>query len=203
MTKYFFSFLFFAFFLTSCVSAPVQVQEPQLPYSYAQLKLLDLEQMSDLIQQNMNKYKKTGEARYIEEALVVCLSRPNSDSMVEKLIESIRYNLETNELWEGSVSALVQKSINRLNDPSTAVSDQVGYLILLENLIAEFKPEFVKQYQSPQFESRIIEQIAKSEIEVSREADSESRLNLMAAQKSPAEIAESLVEDRTVSLKSQ
>jgi hypothetical protein len=206
MVKFFlisFVMSFNVILLSGCSSAPVQVKAPQLSYSYSTLKLLDLEQMTELIQQKIHKYTQTGNDEVLQEALMICLARPDSDSLVEKLIENIRYSVETNNQWESAVRKVVQRGIDSLHDPSTATEDQMGYLIALENLIAEFRPEFIKQYKSPGFETRIIEQISRADIEVSKQADSESRLNLMVGRKSPSEIADELMEERTVALKAR
>lgn len=184
-----------------CSSAPVKSQESELSYTYSKLKLLDLDQMSDLIQDRLNRYKKTGNEDLLEDALRICLARPDEDGMVEKLIENIRFSLDSNEQWEELVENTVQKSTDKLKDETTAVEDQVSYLILLENLVAQFRPEFLKQDESPQFESRIIERIAEADIVVSDAAANEQKLNLMNAVFSPSDVAREMLRKRDERLK--
>lgn len=178
----------------SCASSPVEKKtESRLIYSYTQLKLLDLEQMSDLIQDRLNRYKKTDQEQFLNEAFQICFVRPNQDGMVEKLVESIRYGLDSNEQWEQLVEANVKQAIEQLKSESTPVSDQVSYLFLLQNLLSEFKPDYEKQDESPQFESSIVEMLAQAAIPLRQEAINEARLNLMLIPNSPSVLAGELV----------
>lgn len=120
--------------------------------------------------------------------------------MVDKLIEIVRFNLDSDEQWEEVVDNVADKSIAQLKNETTPVPDQVTYLILLENLVAQFQPEFIKQYQGPLFETEIIEKIAQADIQVSDAARAERQLNLMTAQRSPSEIAQALVRTREQAL---
>ncbi len=184
----------------SCGSAPVQMDEPKLSYSYAKLKLLDLDQMMEIVQNRLKRYKKTGHKELIEEAIQISLSRPNDDALAEKLMDTIRFSLESVDLWERSLEEVMQKSIAQLKIPTTAAEDQLTYLILLENLVSEFRPQFIKQYQSPKFESTVIEQIAQAEVVVSQAAAAEGRLNIMREPVSPSTLAQFLIEERNQKL---
>lgn len=183
-------------FFLSCTTAPVQSTESEMTYNYAKLKLMDLDEMTDLLQNRVNRYKRTGNEELMTEALQICLSRPDEDGMVDKLIEIVRFNLDSDEQWAEVVDNVTDKSIAQLKNETTPVPDQVTYLILLENLVAQFQPEFIKQYQGPLFETEIIEKIAQADIQVSDAARAERQLNLMTAQRSPSEIAQALVRTR-------
>lgn len=185
--------LFTGFLLGGCSSAPVNETPSELIYNYANLKLMDLDQMTDLIQQRVKRYKKTGDDEAMAEALQLCLSRPDEDAMVGKLIENIRFNLESDEQWEELVDGLVEKSIARLKNETTPAVDQVSYLILLENLLAQFRPEFLKQAEGPSFEGDVIGKIAEARLQVSDVAASERRLNLMSTQRSPSDMARDIL----------
>lgn len=167
-----------------------------MTYNYAKLKLMDLDEMTDVIQNRVNRYKNTGNEELMAEALQICLSRPDEDGMVDKLIENVRFNLDSDEQWAEIVDGLVDKSIAQLKNETTPVTDQLTYLILLENLIAQFQPEFIKQYQSPSFETEMIEKIAQADIQISEAAAAERQLNLMTTQRSPSDIAKALVSAR-------
>lgn len=184
----------------SCSSAPLQMDEPKLSYSYSKLKLLDLDQMSEIIQDKIQRYKKTGNEQLINEAITISLSRPNDDAVAEKLLDTVRFSLESAELWEKSLDEVTQKSISALKVETTAAEDQVTYLILLENLVSEFKPQFIKQYQSPKYESQIIELIAGAGVVVSDAAIAEGRLSLMKEPLSPSTLAQSLLDERNQKL---
>lgn len=190
----FFSLLLLITVFTSCASSPEQDKtENRLAYSYTQLKLLDLEQMSDLIEDRLSRYKKTDQTQFLNEAFQICFARPNQDGMVEKLVENIRYGLDSNEQWELLVESNVQNAVEQLKSEKTSVSDQVSYLVLLQNLLAEFKPDYERQDESPQFESAIVEMVAKADVPLRDEAVSDARLNLMLIPSSPSVLAQELV----------
>lgn len=182
--------------MTSCASAPQAETPSAMTYNYARLKLLDLDQMSDLIQKRVQGYKRTDNEELMQEALEICLSRPDEDSMVEKLIDTVRFNASSEAAWEQWVDGAVEKSIAQLKNETTPAVDQVTHLILLENLIAQFRPEFLKQWGAPLFESEVIEKISAAELVVSEAAMSERRLNLMETQRSPSRVAQDLIKER-------
>jgi hypothetical protein len=198
--NYFLSLMSLLTLLSSCSSAPMQTSESQLVYTYTKLKLLDLDQMGEIIQDKLRRFKKSGNEELIVEAISISLSRPNDDSVAEKLLDTIRYTIEAPDVWERSIDTVVQKSIAQLKSENVAVEDQVTYLVVLQNLISEFKSQFIKQYQSPKFETIIIEKIAGAEIEVSDLAIAESRLNMMKEQLSPSTLAQSLLTERDLKL---
>lgn len=191
--------LFFA-----CASKPpaIQMSDSQLDYAYTKLKLLDLDQMLEIIQDKLGKYKSSNDVQYLVEAVTICLSRPDGDGMIEKIIDTIRYSAESNVAWERAVDAATQRAISVLRVDTTASVDQVTYLIFLDNLISEMGPEFIKQYQGPKFEKKIITKIAEANIVVSNSASSESRLNLMIKLRSPSSRAQSLINERNLKYKS-
>ena len=199
---------FFLFFIVlnflGCTSIPpVQAAKPRLVYTYAKLQLLELDQMNELIQGKVDKYLETRNKELLMDALRICLSRPNGDSLVEKTFDSIRYRANSSDSWESAAEELTQWAISELKSETTASVDQVTYLIMLENLIVEFKREFILQYKSPKFETRIFERIAAANIVVSKAAYNESSLNLMSAVKSPSALAQALINEKNLKLKPQ
>lgn len=205
MTKYFLSiFLLFVsltlLFFACATTAPVPMAKSQLTYTYAKLKLLDLDQMSELIQEKLNLYKEKPSEQLLFDAIIICLSRPNEDGLVDKLIENIQDTADSDERWQRLIEAVVDQAVTVLSTPPEqeliASEDQLTYLILLENLIAEFRPEFIKQYQSPRLESKIIAKIAAAKIVVSPAAFDEGQLNLMRIQRSPSVVAQSLIDEK-------
>jgi hypothetical protein len=157
--------------------------------------------MIEIVQDKLRRFKKNGREELIIEALSISLSRTNEDAVAEKLLDTVRYTIESPDIWERSLDSVVQKSIDKLQDETMAPEDQVTYMIILENLVSEFKPEFVKQYKSPKFETNIIEKIARAKLEVSDSAQAESRLNLMKEQLSPSALAQSLITERDRKIK--
>ena len=74
---------------------------------------------------------------------------------------------------------------------------------MLENLISELRPEFVKQYKSPGFESRMIEKIANAGVELSGPARAERKLNLMKGSFSASQVAQKMLDKRDDFIKNE
>ena len=107
------------------------------------------------------------------------------------------------QITKSELDELVEKSIAGMKDDSVSASDQVTYGVILENIISQFKPDFIKQYKSPGFESRIIEKIANADVEFSRAAAAERKLSLMKGNLSPSLIARKLMDRREDFLKKE
>ena len=187
--------------LISCASSTVATGAKEIELSYSRLQLMDLDQMSDLMQQKVRQFKSTNSLEPLQEGLQACLSRPDEDGLLEKVISIIKNPLEDNDAWESTIEEIVTNSIRLLKSEGAQPSDQVTSAVVLENIIAEFKPSFFKQYLSPAFETRIIERIATAEIEFSKAALSERKLNLMRSTSTPSAIAQRLIEIKIADMK--
>ena len=188
-------------FLISCASSNVTTGTKEIEMSYSRVQLLDLDQMSELMQQKVKLFKSSNSLQPLQQGLEICLSRPDEDGLLDKVISIVKNPLDDNDAWESSIEELVNKSIGMLKNNGVHPTDQVTSAVILENIIAEFKPSFFKQYQSPGFETRIIERIASADIEFSKAAQSERKLNLMRSTSSPSAIAQRLIENKTDTVK--
>lgn len=197
MTKYVSVFILaFSFLLLqSCATKKIVKSESKLPYTYNQLKLYDIDEMVEITEDRMALYKETNDSEKLYEVMTLILARPNDDNILERLMLSIRYTLDSNKLWEDSVVVVVDRAVEALKDETTSAGDQISYLMMLQNLLVEFKPEFRKLDISPKFEQNVIEKVANAEIEVSAEARREANLNLFGQLNSPSQIAKQILED--------
>lgn len=204
MKKYFrFALVISLFVLSSCSSVSPKNDTSQLKYTYARLKIMDLDQMNDLMLESAREFKKSSDPKALQEGLLICLSRPDEDALVDKVIDTVKTPMEDNGLWESTVASLIDESVAVIKDSTRSSADQVTYSIVLENLISDLRPEFIKQYKSPGFESRMIEKIAATEVELNSQAKAERKLNLMKGGVSPAQIAKRLLEKREEALKAE
>lgn len=204
MTKLIFKLLavvHLALFVSGCASSETVKEKPQLAYPYSRLKVMDLDQMTDIMYQQAKAFKKTDDPKVLQDGLLICLSRPNEDGQIEKVLSIVRTPMEDNDVWESSVESLVDTAITTMKNKTSNAADQVTYGIVLENIVSEFKPVFVKQYKSPGFETKIIEKIAEADIELSQAAISERKLNLMRGNISPSLFAKKMIERRDEVLK--
>lgn len=186
---------------SNCSSSPVSSEASQINYGYNQLKLLDLDQMTSILMRKAKEAKDSGGYEPLYQGLIICFSRPNEDGMVEKVLPIVKGPLDEGNEYANALSQLVDHSISAMRNPELKASDDVTYGIILENLISELKPEFIKQYEKPGFESGLIEKIASANVQYSDRARSERKLNIMRGSLSPSIIAQNLLDKREAYLK--
>jgi hypothetical protein len=189
-------FAFLCFLGWGCASVVPKNDTSQLKYTYSRLKLMDLDQMSQLMLDQAREFKKTDDLNALKEGLLICLARPDEDSVVEKTISTIRTPLEDRNQWESAVNELIDKSVSVIRDTNQSSTDQVTYSLVLENLISELRPDFLKQYKSPGFETRMIEKIAAENTDLLPPANAERKLNLMKGSFSASHVAQKMLDKR-------
>lgn len=172
----------------SCTSHPVQSNQSKLQYSYARLKLMDIDDMADLVDARINAFKTSNDIGKAVDALTISLSRPNEDDTAGRLVAGINRTAESDEQWQDILKTTIGRAMTALTDSATSPEDQVTYLVLLQNWLAEVRPQVLRAGEAP-FEKALVQKIAEAEIVVSAEADRESSLNLMTRLRSPSVIA--------------
>ncbi|MBC7457519.1 MAG: hypothetical protein H7235_04530 [Bdellovibrionaceae bacterium] len=199
--------IIFALTLASCGGSTVRQDGPgldlskdfervQAPMTYKSLATLDLDQMNDLIQVKLNEYTKQNNLQALREAAMIVLARPDDDGTVEKILSSVRNPLEEEGQWQPTVEALVRQGVETLQNREASQTDQVTSGVILENIIAEFKPVYIKQYQTGGFETNIINFIADSNLAYSKNASKERGLYLMRNNLNPSQIAKKIAISR-------
>lgn len=159
--------------------------------------------MNDIMLEQAKEFKKTNDPQALKEGLLICLSRPDEDSVVEKVIGTVKTPLEDNDLWDSTVEGLINDSVLAIQDSGRSSLDQVTYSIVLENLISEMRPDFIKQYKSPGFETRMIEKIAAAHTELNAGAKAERKLNLMKGSFTASQVAQKLLDRKDEALKAE
>ena len=200
--------LSFLAILTSCDTTPVKseghqaakeqktFEQIEMKYSYKNLKLNDLDQMMDLMFEKTNEFKKTDQTQKLKEGALIAYSRPDEDRTLDKVISLVKNPLEDNGEWENTIEAMIQQCIARFNNEKEEVSAVATCGVILENIIADLRPLFIKQYRSGGFETEMIEDIAESKIQYSKLAKAERKLNLMRVNSSPSDIAQRLIDQK-------
>lgn len=197
--------------LSACSSSPSSstnssfnmVETIQIEQTYKSLKLLDLDQMTDLLYEKANDYKRNNRVQALREGVLIAFSRPNEEVILDKIISIVRNPLEDLDEWEGTVEQMVGQSVQTLKSDSSPGADQVTASVILENVLSEFKPMFIKQYQSGGFETSIIERIAASDVRFSKQAIQEKKLNQMKSGLTPSQLAQKLIEIKNKKLEEQ
>lgn len=162
-----------------------------LKMNYSQLAPKDLDQMNQLVLEKLKESKKNNTSiEPLKEAVKMVFSRPNEDGTVEKVLPLVKNPLSDQDEWESTVEALVDEAIGILNAPKdVSAKDQATYVIMLENMISEFKPELKKKG----FEFRMVEKIANADVSLTKEAKNEKKLGMMRSTNSPSELAQKVI----------
>jgi hypothetical protein len=124
----------------------------------------------------------------LEDATRIVLSRPDQDGTVSNMFSRLRREMTDLGALDEVLAGLTAESIRALNSSSTPVNHQATYVVILENLMGEIKPEV----GNPKFRS-LIEKIRDAHIEVSDQAASQEFLRSMTQPISPSTTAEKIL----------
>lgn len=200
-----------AFGFTACSGKPkntsdstfAMVETITIEHTYKTLKILDLDQMTDLLYEKANDYKRNNRVQALREGTMIAFARPNEEVILDKIISIVRSPLEDNDEWEGTIEQMVGQAVKTIQDGSAPATEQVTASVVLENVLSEFKPAFVKQYQGGGFETTVIERIAASDLKFSKQADQEKKLNQMKSGLTPSQLAQKLVDIKNKKLEEE
>lgn len=163
-----------------------------LLYNYHEMALKDLDQMNKLVSEKLKEAKRSGSGKNVplKEALQAIYSRPNDDGMIQKVSSGVVSELNEMSLLEKTYRDLTIEALNALKNPKNfKPAVQVTYAVFLENMMAEFKPYL----GTSSYKKDLVEQIAKSEVNLTKEATNERKLRMMRESRGPSEIAEDLL----------
>lgn len=179
-------------------------------YKYNELMLKDYDEMSRLINERIAQAKKissaetqtedesSGQGRspsdneaiaILRDGLLLCLSRPDKDNMLAKLIPILRKELINYSAFEDSLLAIANDAIAALKTASAPTATKSTYLFVLENIMAEMKPQLheKKEYRST------LEKIRDAKIEVSKDVVKDRKLRSMFSTESPSDLAATIL----------
>lgn len=202
------------FFYTACSSSSKSSQTSagenaqefpliEMEYGYKQLKLLDVDQMAAIMSEKNREYQKTGDLQRLREGVLVAFSRPDEDRLRDKVISIVKNPLEDQDDWEKTVNALVDQSVKNLSNDKVKTEYQVTSGLILENVIADLRPAFIREYKTGGFATDVIEKIAASDAEYLKAARQERKLNLMRNDSPPNQIAKNLMDRKAEVLKKE
>lgn len=164
--------------------------------TYRNLAILDLDQVSDLLQDKINQYNRQSSVQPLKEGAFVVFARPDEDTMVEKVLSHVQTPLEEENEWENTIVSLVRQSIDNMKNDKISAQEQVTAGVVLENIVSEFKPSYIKQYRTGGFETEVINHIADSNVTYSKAASKERGLYLMRNNLNPSQIAKKIVSQK-------
>ena len=160
---------------------------------YSTLQMQDLDQMNKKVREYLEEAKQyrndednENAVSSLVEATILIFSRPDADNMASNLFSEIRPRLKDLDAYESSLKAIVKNSIDTLRNKSVATKYRATQVILLENLMAELKPEASK---NPKIKE-IFALIKKEKVEIPKKVSSHFALKGTAKRsKNPSELA--------------
>jgi hypothetical protein len=172
----------------------------RLDYSANQLLMKNSDQMTELVLKRIQKASdlqaKLGDSddspetdaqsiAELQDAMRIALSRPDQDGLRGILYARIHRELDDLDANDKVLKNLTKEAITSLKAKRQDGTTQGTYIILLENLMAEIKPEIDthKSYRS------LIESIRDAKIKITDEMKSKEMLSLMQSPISPSETA--------------
>lgn len=164
---------------------------------YSKLQMLNLDEMKAYVDQRLTEAQTHIDAEEINEAtenlrnaLNYILSRPNGDNMVSQLMPPVRSKLKDLEVFEDTVASVTDQAIFALTDGKETPSKKATNLIVLENVLSEFKPDVKNNKQL----EKIFAKIRDAKIKIPKEVESDLRLRGMFKPKaSPSQTAEKII----------
>jgi hypothetical protein len=154
--------------------------------------------MTKLVQMKVAESKKSEDGKEIPLKLAyqAVFSRPNEDGLIDKIVGPLRNELEDLDIKDSVVESLVDEAVSVLTKPKSIKPDvQVTYWIFLENSISDFK-QAISQASDPQavFEMKMLQKIAKANIEISAKAKQERTLRMMKSTVSPSDVSAKILQ---------
>lgn len=178
---------------TILLSFLVATSQAGLLYHYHELTLMDLDQMSKIVQDKI-KESKSADAKTVplKEGLQAVYSRPDADRMIEKVISPIRNELQDLDQYDRIINDLTDEALNALKHTRNfKPSVQVTYVIFLENLMADARRLAETE---DNLERKLLKKIKKAKIKITKEAANERRVRSSTESRSPSEVASDILE---------
>ena len=197
--------------MTHCISflAAVLLSFPaiaQLEFDSAQLMMKNSDQVNDLIRKKI-KIAEDAQASQkndeeedeisaqpeaiaaLKDAMRIALSRPDQDGAREGMFATVRRELVDLGSTDAVLKELADEGVEHLKSEHPP-KVQATYITLLENLMAELKPDLANNPSS----RKVIENIRDAKIKISSKVQSQQLLQSMKKQVSPSETAQKLLE---------
>lgn len=183
--------LSFAAFVSLPSLALAQTTTTTTLYVYSRMALKDLDEVNKLVTDKISESKATTGDKItpLREAMQAVYARPNDDFLIDKVISPLRTELNEHEAYESTIKALIEEALGALKKPDKVkTAAQVTYSIMLENFLAEMKPN-----SKEKFERDLITMVRDARVSLSKKAKTERQLGMMREGRSPSEIASAIL----------
>lgn len=173
----------------------------KVEYDSQQLMMKNADQISEMVRKKIKasqeiqaKQEDNDDSPFVAEpaaivqlkdALRIVLARPDQDGTRANAFARLRRELTDLNSLDATLDELAREAISSLQNPKVSAKHAGTYIMVLENLMAEIKPEMKN---SPAMK-KIIEQIRDANIKVSDETKSQVFLRSMSPVASPSDTA--------------
>ena len=206
--------------LTACSSneSRVDVTEPPsgtVEYDSNQLMMKSADEISSMVRKRIKKAQdiqakqetsddegvlpEVAAVRHLRDAMRIILARPDQDGTRLAAFSQLRRELQDLNAVESTLSELSREGILAIKAPNVSVRRQGTYLVILENLIAEIRPEVASNAEF----KRIITNIRDARLKLSDKLRSQALLNAMTKPVSPSETASKILDEEEARLKAE
>ncbi len=188
---------FFLCLLSSFASA-------RLEFDSSQLMMKNADQVDDIIRKKIKKAADIQSAQTsdddeiraepealesLKDALRIAFARPDQDGSRADFYDRLRQELRDLNSLEPVLSSLAEEGISLLKKGNEPAKVQATYIYILENMMAEIKPELEKNAAL----KKIVEQIRDAKIKISSEVRKQLLMRTMNKPQSPSDSADTLL----------
>jgi hypothetical protein len=187
--------------LLLCVALSPSAGWTKVEYDSNQLMMKNAEEVAELVKKKIQRAQSIQASQELNDdaglvaepeavreligAMRIAMSRPDQDGARTNLFSRIRRELQDISALDDALETLAQESIAALQDGKTPARRQATYILILENLMAELKPEISTM---PSFK-KIITDVRDANLKVSSKVRSQQMSRSMSKVTSPSETA--------------
>jgi hypothetical protein len=177
----------------------------KVEYDSNQLLMKNAEEISELVRKKIKraqeiqaKQEESSRSEFLAEpeaveelkaALRIVLARPDQDGTRANAFARLRRELSDLHSFDKVLADIAKEGISHLKDSSTTPRRCGTYIVLLNNLMAELKPEIATNKNF----KKVIEEIRDAEIKVTQATKNETAMRSLPTPVSPSEIAEKIL----------
>lgn len=192
------------FSLVLVLTCAASTASTKIEFDSSQLVMKNADQISELVRSRIKKaqeiqakqessddelFAEPEAVEHLKNAMRIVLARPDQDGTRANAFARLRRELVDMNVFDRVLSDLCSESIAFIRSSSTPPGRAATYIILLENLMAEIKPEI---NTNALFKKLIIE-IRDADLKVSDKVKAQQLIRAMNRPVSPSQTAEKIV----------
>lgn len=177
----------------------------RVEYDSNQLMMMNAERVGDLVQKRINKAGQIQAKQeddedgtiapepealeHLKDAMRIAMSRPDQDGARTNLFTRLRRELQDLNALDEVMDALTDEAIAGVNSNELSTKQRGTYVTLLDNMLAEMKPEIAGNAKF----KKLAEKIRDAKIEIPKKVRDQAILRSMSKPISPSETAEKIL----------